>query len=139
MTYTRRDLSAIVSVLAAQAASAQSAPSLPSKTYPFDDLPVKKNGPNTSRAVLRGTIHDGCPLEMHISELAPGMAPHPPHHHVHDEMVIIRQGTLDVMIKGNHTTLGPGSVVFFSSGDEHGFKNVGADNAMYYVIALGKD
>jgi hypothetical protein len=30
-------------------------------------------------------------------------------------------------------------VVFFSSGEEHGFKNVGSDNAMYYVIAMGKD
>jgi quercetin dioxygenase-like cupin family protein len=84
-------------------------------------------------------MHDGCPLEMHITELAPGLAPHPPHHHGHDEMVIIRQGTLDVMISGKHTNLGPGSVVFFASGEEHGFKNVGSDSAMYYVIAMGKD
>jgi uncharacterized cupin superfamily protein len=126
-------------LLAAQAASAQTTAPLPSKIYAFDDLPAKKKGSNTSRAVLRGTIHDGCPLEVHITELGPGMAPHPPHHHGHDEMVIIRQGTLDVMIKGEHRTAGPGSVVFFSSGDEHGFKNAGNNNAMYYVIALGKD
>jgi quercetin dioxygenase-like cupin family protein len=54
-------------------------------------------------------------------------------------MVIIRQGTLDVMISGKHTSAGPGSVVYFASGEEHGFKNAGADNAMYYVVALGKD
>ncbi len=76
---------------------------------------------------------------MHISELAPGMAPHPPHHHGHDEMVIIRQGTLAVMINGTTKNAGAGDVVFFSSGEEHGFKNVGSDNAMYYVIAMGKD
>jgi quercetin dioxygenase-like cupin family protein len=141
--YTRRDLSTFLPLLAAQASSAQTAfaqaVSLPSKVYAFDDLPVKKNGPNSSRAVLKGVMHDGCPLEMHISELAPGMAPHPPHHHGHDEMVIIRQGTLAVMISGKTTNAGPGDVVFFSSGEEHGFKNVGSDNAMYYVIAMGKD
>ena len=129
-------------MLAAAEAAAQTGaqkPVLASRTYAFDELPVKKNGPNSSRAVLNGTIHDGCPLEMHITELAPGMAPHPPHHHGHDEMLIIRQGTLSVMINGKTSTLGPGSVVFAASGEEHGWKNVGSDNAMYYVIALGKD
>jgi quercetin dioxygenase-like cupin family protein len=76
---------------------------------------------------------------MHITELAPGLAPHPPHHHAHDEMIVIRQGTLAVMISGKTTNAGPGSVVFAASGEEHGWKNVGPDTAMYYVIALGKD
>ncbi len=138
MKYTRRDLSLLLPLLAAADASAQK-PTLQSKTYAFDDLPVKKNAANTSRAVLNGAIHDGCPLEMHITEIAPGMAPHAPHHHGHDEMIIIRQGTLAVTINGKTTNLGPGSVAFAASGEEHGWKNVGNDNAMYYVIALGKD
>jgi quercetin dioxygenase-like cupin family protein len=136
--YTRRDLSLLLPLLAAADASAQNA-ALPSKAYSFDDLPVKKNGPNSSRAVLKGAIHDGCPLEMHITELAPGLSPHPPHHHGHDEVVIIRQGTMAVTINGQTTNVGPGSVVFYASGEEHGMKNVGNDNAMYTVIALGKD
>jgi quercetin dioxygenase-like cupin family protein len=138
VSYTRRDLSLLLPLLAAADASAQK-PALASKVYAFDELPVKKNGANTSRAVLNGTIHDGCALEMHITELAPGLAPHPPHHHAHDEMIVIRQGTLAVTISGKTTNAGPGSVVFAASGEEHGWKNVGSDNAMYYVIALGKD
>ena len=137
MTYSRRDLSLLVPLLAAQA-SAQKPP-LTSKTYAFDDLPVNRKGANSSRPVLNGTIHDGCPLEVHITELAPGLAPHPPHHHGHDEMVIIRQGTMAVTIEDKTTNLGPGSVVFFASGVQHGMKNVGADKAMYTVVALGKD
>ena len=128
----------ILPLLAAAKASAQK-PVLTSKVYAFDELPAKKNGENSSRAVLNGTIHDGCPLESHITELAPGLAPHAPHHHGHDEMVILRQGTLAVTISGKTTTVGAGSVIFFGSGDEHGMKNVGTDKAMYYVIALGKD
>jgi quercetin dioxygenase-like cupin family protein len=136
--YTRRNLSLLLPLLAGADASAQK-PVLTSKTYAFDDLPVKKNGENASRAILNGTIHDGCPLEMHITELAPGLAPHAPHHHGHDEVVIIRQGTMAVTVNGKTTNLGPGSLVFFASGDEHGMKNVGTDRAMYTVIALGKD
>src|SRR5580692_12548958 len=105
----------LLPLLAAQSASAQ-APSLPaslpSGTFAFDDLPVKKNGANSSRAVLKGAMHDGCPLEMHISELAPGLAPHPPHHHGHDEMIIVRQGTIAATVNGATTTAGPGSVIF---------------------------
>ena len=138
MKYTRRDLSVLLPLLAAANAAAQK-PVLTSKTYAFDELPVKTNGENKSRAILNGTIHDGCPLEMHITELAPGLAPHPPHHHGHDEVVIIRQGTMAVTANGKTNNLGPGSVVFFASGDEHGMKNVGTDRAMYTVIALGKD
>ena len=128
----------LLPLLAAGDATAQKSP-LASKTYTFDALPVKKNGPNSSRAVLNGATHDGSPLEVHITELGPGLAPHPPHHHGHDEMVIIRQGTLAVTINGKTDNLGPGSVAFAASGEEHGWKNVGSDTAMYYVIALGKD
>ena len=136
---TRRDLSFLIPAIgAAGAASAQSG-ALPSKTYAYDDMPVKKNGPNSSRAILNGTIHDGCKLEMHLTELAPGLAPHAPHHHGHDEIIVIRQGTLAVTINGKATTLGPGSVAYAASGEEHGLKNAGSDTAQYYVIALGKD
>ena len=123
---------------AAGAASAQTA-SLPSRTYAYDDLPVKKNGPNSSRAILNGNTHEGSKIEMHMTEIAPGMAPHPAHHHAHDEMVIIRQGTLAVMINGKTTVLSAGSVAYMASGEEHGLKNAGTDTAQYYVIALGKD
>jgi quercetin dioxygenase-like cupin family protein len=136
--YTRRDLSVLLPLLAAADASAQK-PALTSKAYAFDDLPVKQNGQNKSRAILNGSIQEGFPLEMHITELAPGLAPHPPHHHGHSEVVVIRQGTMAVTVNGNTTNLGPGSVAFFASGEEHGMKNVGEDRAMYTVIALGKD
>lgn len=141
MKYTRRDLSLILPLLAAADAAAQKpAPAtLPSKTYAFDDLPVKKSASGSSRAILNGLTHEGNAFEMHYTELMPGMAPHPPHHHVHDEMIVIRQGTLEVMINGKTTNLGPGSVAFAASGEEHGWKNAGADTAAYYVIALGKD
>jgi quercetin dioxygenase-like cupin family protein len=131
----------LLPLLAAAEASAQGTPKpqLTSKTYAFDELPVKKSANGSSRAVLNGTTHDGTPLEVHITELGPGLAPHPPHHHGHDEMIVLRQGTLAVMINGKTSTVGPGSVVFAASGEEHGWKNVGTDNAMYYVIALGKD
>jgi uncharacterized cupin superfamily protein len=123
-------------LLAEQAESA--AGELPSKGYPFDQLPVKVNGQNQSRAVLDGISHSGCPIELHITNLPPGGAPHPPHHHVHEEMILVQTGTMEVTISGEKTKLGPGSVAYVHSNEEHGWQNVGDTRAQYFVLAIGK-
>ena len=137
MKYSRRDLTLLLPALAAAAAEAQPA-TLPSHAYRFEDLPVRENGENRSRAVFGGLTHSGFALDLHETELGPGMAPHPAHHHEHEEIVIIREGLMEVTIAGKVTRLGPGSVAFVASNDEHGWRNVGATRAHYYVLALGR-
>src|ERR1051326_4632122 len=138
MNYSRRDLSMILAALAAGKASAQKA-ILPSRTWRYEDLPVKTNAANRQRAVFKGETHAGFPIELHETELAPGEAPHPPHHHVHEEMIVIREGTMAVTISGKTTEIGPGSVAYVASGEEHGWRNVGKTRARYMVMALGRD
>src|SRR5262249_21377969 len=137
VNYSLRDLSLLLPALAAQAAAQNAA--LASKTYSFPDLPVRASGANRQRAVLNGETHAAFPVELHLTELAPGMAPHPPHHHVHEEMILIWQGTLEVTIAGRSARLGPGSVAYVASGEEHGWRNAGDDRAHYFVLALGRD
>jgi len=137
MNISRRELSLLFPALAAVAVAQSSA--LKSKTYRFDDLPVRAEGENRFRAVLEGATHTGDPVELHITELAPGHEPHPPHHHVHEEMIMILEGTVEVNIADRHATLGPGSVAFVASGDQHGWHNAGTGRARYFVLALGRD
>src|ERR1700719_2996762 len=85
MNYSRRELSRLVPALALAGAAAENR-ALPSKTWRFEDLVLKKN----SRAVLNGETHGGFNVELHETELPPGEAPHPPHRHVHEEMIMIR-------------------------------------------------
>jgi len=139
MNFSRRDFGFLLSALAAAGAATAQTPTLPSKTYAFDDLAVRNNGANKSRAVLDGNTHGGFPVEMHITELAPGLAPHPPHHHAHEEMIMIREGTLEVTIAGKSTKLGPGSVAYVASNEEYGWQNVGTTRAQYFVLALGRE
>ena len=137
----RKWFSQLPALAAAVAASAYAKPdaSLPSKTYRFEDLSVHPNGGNASRPVLQGETHNGSFIELHETDLAPGGMPHPPHHHVHEEMFLIREGTLEVTIAGTTSRLGPGSVAYVASNDEHGVRNPGPAHAQYYVLALGKD
>ena len=139
MHYTRRDFGLLLPALAAAGVTSAQTPALPSKTYAFDDLPVRNNGANKSRAVLDGKTHGGFPVEIHITELAPSLAPHPPHHHAHEEIIMIREGMLEVTIAGRSTKLGPGSVAYVASNEEHGWRNVGTTRAQYFVLALGRE
>jgi mannose-6-phosphate isomerase-like protein (cupin superfamily) len=148
MPLTRRELcllfpaagvsSAMLSAGAVAAASAEQDSSLPSATFPFDQLPLNKtSGGAEARPVLKGKLATGESLEVHETMLAPGGMPHPPHHHAHSEMWLIREGTVEITINGVNHRLGPGGVGFVRSNDEHGIKNVGATPANYFVVAIG--
>jgi mannose-6-phosphate isomerase-like protein (cupin superfamily) len=142
MDLTRRELYLALSgallpaLLSAEDSGQQVAP-LPSTMYPYDKLPVQKSNGAQFRAVLKGKLATGESLEVHETTLPPGGAPHPPHHHVHSEMWLIREGTVELTVNGIRSRLGPGSVGLVHSNDEHGINNPGLAPATYFVVAIG--
>ena len=114
-------------------------PTLASKAYRFEDLPVKVKGENRSRDVFNGKNHAGVALDLHITELGPGQAPHAPHRHLHEEIVMLRTGLLEVTIEAKVTRVTAGSVVYVNSNEEHGWKNPGSESAQYFVLAIGRE
>ena len=142
MEASRRELSLFLpALLAAQAAAAdKNGTVLPSKCYPFESLPVKKNAQNgnETRQVFTGLTHEGFPVDLHITTLQAGQMPHPAHQHVHEEMIMIQTGTLEVTITDRTTTIGPGSVAYVMSNEKHEWKNVGGTPSTYFVLAIGK-
>jgi mannose-6-phosphate isomerase-like protein (cupin superfamily) len=128
----------LLPILAAVKVGAQN-PTMPSKTYSFDQLPVQASGEKKLWQVLDGETHAGVRIELHETELPPGGAPHPPHHHVKEEMILIREGTMEVTIAGRSAKLGPGSVAYVASNEEHGWHNAGTTRAHYFVLAIGRD
>lgn len=145
MNCSRRDwcfeLPTLAALVASVASAAHAEPesSLASKAYRFEDLPAHTEGGNTFRPVLEGRTHENTLIELHETDLAPGGVPHPPHHHRHEEMFLMREGELEVTIAGKRTRLSPGSVAFVASNQEHGVRNSGTVHAQYFVLALGKD
>ena len=143
MPLTRRELCSVFpSALLPALHVVQNSPSaaqgpLPSTMYPFDNLPVRTANNAQFRDVLKGRLATGESLEVHETTLPPGGAPHPPHHHLHSEMWLIRGGTVELVVGSKTYRLGPGSVGFVHSNDEHGIKNVGATPAVYFVVAIG--
>jgi len=141
VTFSRRDL---VYLLPAAAAAQQKQapapkPKLASKVYVYESMEVKESGQNRQRAVLNGLLHGGFPVECHLTDLGPGQAPHAPHRHTHEEMVLLQSGNLEVTIEDKTTRLTPGSVAIVASNEMHGWRNPStAERAQYFVIALGQ-
>jgi mannose-6-phosphate isomerase-like protein (cupin superfamily) len=121
----------------AVAQSAAAPDVLPSAVFPFDSLPVKSSPTSTGRAIMKGKLATGESIEVHETTLPPGGAPHPPHHHEHSEMWLIREGTVEITIEGKAQRIGPGGLAFVRSNEEHGITNPGDKPTTYFVVAVG--
>src|SRR5690348_10896261 len=104
-------------------ATEEQAGGLPSAVYPFDSLPVHESPHVTTRHILKGKLATGEAVEVHETTLPAGGAPHPPHHHVHTEMWLIREGMVEITIEGKPRRIGAGSLAMVRSNEEHGITN----------------
>lgn len=124
---------------ATASATTQPGKHLPTVAAVFEQMQVVPSGNNRRRMVLEGTNSSGYEFELHLTELAPGEEPHSPHRHVHEEIVMLQKGTVDVTIEGKTTRLTPGSVVYVASNEFHGWRNVGEDSSQYFIVALNRE
>ena len=99
-------------------------------------LPVQATRTGERREVVNLPTATLANFECHVTTLNPGQAAHAPHHHPDEEIILVKEGQLDVTIKGHTQPAGPGTIVFFGSNDEHGLKNAGATAATYYVVRV---
>jgi quercetin dioxygenase-like cupin family protein len=73
-------------------------------------------------------------LEMHVTTLNAGQTSHAPHQHANEELIILKEGTLETLSLGEWKRVGPGSIIFNASNDLHGVRNVGTGSATYHVV-----
>ena len=141
MALTRREACSLIPALLAAGAGASDLDArnspLPSAVFSFESMPVQESDHAQFRNIMKGTLATGEHIEAHETTLPPNGAPHPPHHHVHSEMWLIREGTVELTIAGATHRLGPGGLGFVRSNEEHGIRNVGTVPATYFVIAIG--
>lgn len=102
----------------------------------WNDLKVVATKSGERRDVVDSPTSTLANFECHVTTLNPGIAPHAQHHHPDEEFVLVAEGQLDVTINGVTTRATPGSIVFISSNDEHGWTNPGDTPATYYVMRV---
>jgi quercetin dioxygenase-like cupin family protein len=105
-----------------------------STVYDWSTADTKPNDWGKVRQVMRTPTPTLDELEIHISTLAPGKSPHAPHQHEHEELLIVKEGTLDTFQSGTTRRVGPGGIIFQASNELHNVTNVGTTPATYFVI-----
>ena len=105
-----------------------------STVYPWSPADSTPNDWGAVRQVMRRPTPTLDELEIHISTLAPGKSPHAPHQHQHEELLILKEGTLETFQSGATRRVGPGGIIFQVSNELHNVTNVGTSPATYYVI-----
>jgi len=107
---------------------------LDSTAWQWKDLVPKKTEQGERREVVAQPTRTLDELEMHITTLKPHTASHPPHTHPNEEMVILKEGTLQAHVNGKEIIVPAGGVLFFASLQPHAVQNIGDTPATYYVI-----
>jgi quercetin dioxygenase-like cupin family protein len=108
---------------------------LASAVYAWENLEAEVTETGERRQVFKGATSGFEYLQLHVSTVEPGTAVHTAHtHDDREELIIIKEGTVEQTINGESRILPAGSVTLALPGDSHGIRNAGDDPASYYII-----
>ena len=139
MTLTRRDLTALLPLLAAARAGAQTKPPqvlATTKVYHDLQIPWEGNDEKKGREFFLGNTHQGFTVEMHETQLGPEVRTHAPHAHPQEEIIILIEGTLEADLAGRLEKVEPGSAIWLASNQMHSVRNAGTTPCRYFVVEL---
>lgn len=100
----------------------------------WDALPVRVAPTGFGRNVFDNPTPALEKFEMHITTLRPGMISHAVHQHAWEEILLVKEGEVEVSQNGKLLRCGPGALIFYASHDPHNIKNPGDKDATYYVM-----
>ena len=139
----RREFASLLPALLAglSAPQASAAPLLPVlESGAFKPGPPKTGSvpKRASQAYTRGMLKAGnIQIEIHETRQEVG-APHEPiDTHLHNEIWLVREGTVELTVNGTAHRMEAGDIGICIAGDKHYIQNVGDTPAAYFVVALG--
>jgi quercetin dioxygenase-like cupin family protein len=136
---TRRDLvvaavSAFVAVAGIALAQSAGKPVMHSSVFNWADLKVVPTKQGERRTVCDAPTPALANFECHITTLSPGESPHPPHRHADEELMVIKEGTLEALQGDQTNVVTTGGIIFEASNELHGLRNIGTNRATYFVF-----
>ena len=118
----------------AAAPPAASGAPLASKVFDWASLQAVPIPNGVRRQVLDGPTATVDLLHVHVTTLAVGKASGEAVRHLQEEVLIIKDGEVEVSLDGTTQKAGPGSILFFAAGAVTRLRNVGQAPATYYVV-----
>jgi XRE family transcriptional regulator, regulator of sulfur utilization len=136
---TRRDLlvaaiSMSLAVAGITFAESNGKPVMHSCVFNWADLKATPTKVGESRGVFDAPTPTLAEFECHITTLNPGESPHPPHRHPEEELMVIKEGTLEALQGDKTNIVTAGGIIFEASNELHGLRNIGTNRATYFVF-----
>ena len=123
MKITRRDL--LVAIIAVGATlgvvtlAQTDKPIMGSSAFDWNSIEAQPTKIGSTRKFFQAPTATLDELECHVTTLNPGETPHAPHKHPDEEVIIIKEGTVESLVNGETRRLGLGSVIFQASNQIH--------------------
>jgi len=121
--------------LAVQAQSVKTS-AMTSTAIEWNSLEVKTNATGSGRKFFEGPTATLDVLECHASTLNPGATNHVILKRPNDEVIIVKEGTIEAFVGDKWVRVGPGSVIFNAANVPQSMRNVGDGPATYHVITF---
>jgi mannose-6-phosphate isomerase-like protein (cupin superfamily) len=118
----------------AAAGNGASPEKLTSQVYDWDKLTVTPTPKGVRRDVFDGPTTSLDQAHCHITTLNPGENSGEPRLHLQEEIIIVKEGLVEMHIDGRTQTAGPGSVFFLAARATTRLRNAGSTSATYIVI-----
>lgn len=131
-------LPALLTAVAALPAEAETLAALESGVYKPGPVSRGAVPKRVSQRYALGMLKAGnIRLEIHATTQEVG-APHEPiESHLHSEIWLVREGTVELTVNGKAQRLSAGDMGLCVAGDKHYIQNVGDTPASYFVVTLG--
>ena len=109
-------------------------PVMGSSLFDWNKMEVKQTKSGERRQLFQSPTATLDELECHVTTLNKGETAHAPHQHPEEELIIVKEGMIEVVQGGITNRVGPGSVIFHASNILHGMRNAGDGVASYHVL-----
>jgi mannose-6-phosphate isomerase-like protein (cupin superfamily) len=111
-------------------------PFMTSMAIEWNSVQAKANATGASRKFFEGPTSTLDLLECHASMLNPGATNHEILQRPDDEVIIVKEGTIEAFVINKWVRIGPGSVIFNARNVPQAMRNVGDGPATYHVVTF---
>ena len=126
----------LITVSLAVQAQSDKTSAMTSTAIEWNSVEAKTNATGSSRKFFEGPTANLEVLECHASTLNPGATNHVILRRPNDEVIIVKEGTIEAFVGDKWVRVGPGSAIFNAANVPQSMRNVGDGPATYHVITF---
>jgi len=105
-----------------------------SEIFDWNKMQITPTATGERRLLINGPTATVDKLDCHITTLKPGEKSGEPSKHLQEEIIIVKEGSLEANYDGHAQVVGPGSVIYFAAGATTFLRNAGTTPVTYTVI-----